>query len=62
MQATEDGKVQGALSPGSIISAGDLLATVELDDPSKVKKIDSFSGTLTLEQTEEDAPWSAACL
>ena len=35
--------------PGSIIGAGDLLATMDLKDPSKVKKILPFSGNLKLE-------------
>jgi len=37
-KATESGKITPALTPGSVIAAGDLLATVQLKDPSKVKK------------------------
>jgi len=46
VKATETGKIINALSPGSVIAAGDLLATIELKDPSKVKKIETFVGSL----------------
>ncbi|GKY96268.1 hypothetical protein MPSEU_000586300 [Mayamaea pseudoterrestris] len=46
IKATESGKIVHNLSPGSVISAGDLLATLELKDPSKVKKIVEFKGKL----------------
>jgi acetyl-CoA carboxylase / biotin carboxylase 1 len=48
VKASESGKVTHALSPGSVISAGDLLATLELKDPSKVKKIGTFDGDLDI--------------
>ncbi|CAK9065853.1 Acetyl-CoA carboxylase (ACC) [Includes: Biotin carboxylase], partial [Durusdinium trenchii] len=38
------GRVSHALSAGSIVSAGELLAKLELKDPSKVKKILPFEG------------------
>ncbi len=44
IKATESGKITHNLSPGSVISAGDLLASLELKDPSKVKKILPFEG------------------
>ena len=47
IKASEAGKVNHALSAGSIINQGDLLATLELKDPSKVKKIETFGGELT---------------
>ena len=47
IKATESGKFTPALQPGSIISQGDLLGSLELADPSKVKKIGTFDGTLS---------------
>jgi acetyl-CoA carboxylase/biotin carboxylase 1 len=44
LKATESGKITHNLSPGSVISAGDLLASLDLKDPSKVKKIVTFEG------------------
>ena len=44
--AAESGKVSHAKAGGAVIEAGDLLATLELKDPSKVKKISTFSGQL----------------
>ena len=49
IKATESGKITQNLSPGSVINAGDLLATLELKDPSKVKKILPFEGDFDLE-------------
>ncbi|CAB9498987.1 Acetyl-CoA carboxylase 1 [Seminavis robusta] len=51
VKATETGKITNALSPGSVIAAGDLLASIELKDPSKVKKIETFDGQLTIQST-----------
>jgi hypothetical protein len=42
-KATESGKIT-PLSPGTVISAGDLLVSLELKDPSKVKKILNCEG------------------
>jgi len=42
--ATESGRISHAVSPGSIIEAGDLLASLELRDPGKAKKIVAFQG------------------
>lgn len=49
LKTTEAGKIQHNLSPGSIINAGDLLATVDLKDPSKVAKIETFAGKIEVE-------------
>jgi acetyl-CoA carboxylase/biotin carboxylase 1 len=46
IKASESGKITHNLSPGSVISAGDLMASLELKDPSKVKKIVTFEGEL----------------
>jgi len=51
IKATESGKITHNLSPGSVISAGDLLASLELKDPSKVKKIATFEGTLDIAES-----------
>jgi acetyl-CoA carboxylase/biotin carboxylase 1 len=47
LYASEAGIVTCEKQPGSIINQGDLLATLELADPSKVKKILPFDGELT---------------
>lgn len=52
IKASESGKITHNLSPGSVISAGDLLASLELKDPSKVKKIVNFDGVLDIEAVE----------
>lgn len=46
MKSTESGEIRHNLSPGSIISAGDLIASLTLKDPSKVKQITKFSERL----------------
>ncbi|XRB02905.1 acetyl-CoA carboxylase [Pycnococcus provasolii] len=43
--ASESGKITLKKPPGSVIEAGDLLAGLELEDPSKVKRATPFSGT-----------------
>jgi len=60
IKATESGKIVHNLSPGTVISAGDLLASLELKDPSKVKKIGVHEGALDLASSEaEVAPQDA---
>eukprot|EP00438_Fugacium_kawagutii_P012883 Skav227072 [mRNA] locus=scaffold4434:1758:15971:+ [translate_table: standard] len=54
LKSPEAGKVSHALAAGSIVSAGELLAKLELKDPSKVKKISPFEGQFTLGATEEE--------
>jgi len=54
IKATESGKITHNLSPGSVISAGDLLASLELKDPSKVKKIQTFEGALDIAESTVD--------
>jgi len=51
IKASESGKITHNLSPGTVISAGDLLASLALKDPSKVKKILPFEGELDFEMT-----------
>lgn len=62
IKASESGKITHNLSPGSVISAGDLLASLELKDPSKVKKIVNFEGALDIDavELESDAKTEAA--
>jgi len=57
VKSPESGKITHNLSPGSVIAAGDLLASLELKDPSKVKKILPFEGKLEIpeEELETDA-------
>jgi len=47
IKAGESGKINHALNPGAIINAGDLLSSLTLKDPSKVKKILPFDSTLS---------------
>jgi len=54
LKATQDGKVSQVLPAGSIINAGDLIATMELEDPSKVVKIENFEGGLGVESGPSD--------
>lgn len=60
IKASESGKITHNLSPGSVISAGDLLASLELKDPSKVKKIETFDGTLEIDESVIDMDASKA--
>mmetsp|Transcript_30431 Transcript_30431/g.51415 ORF Transcript_30431/g.51415 Transcript_30431/m.51415 type:complete len:2150 (-) Transcript_30431:120-6569(-) len=54
--AGETGKIKHEMSPGSVIGAGDLLASLELKDPSKVKKILPFEGQLdSIDQLQDEA-------
>lgn len=46
IKATESGVINHNLSPGSILSPGDLIASLKLKDPSKVKQITTFTGRL----------------
>merc|ERR1711988_1072734 len=52
LKTSESGKINHEMSPGSIISAGDLLASLSLKDPSKVKKINPFTGVLRMADNE----------
>lgn len=56
IKTTESGRITNNLSPGSVISAGDLLATLELKDPSKTHKIATFEGTLGYKTTLDTDP------
>ena len=60
IKATESGVISHNLSPGSILSAGDLIASLKLKDPSKVKQISTFRERLGIVPapaalTKEDA-------
>jgi len=46
LKATESGEIRHNLSPGSILAAGDLIASLTLKDPSKVKSIVNFEDRL----------------
>lgn len=59
--ATESGKISHGKAGGAVIEAGDLLATLTLKDPNKVKKISPFRGQFRCSVGEGlDAPPSAA--
>ncbi|VEU44842.1 unnamed protein product [Pseudo-nitzschia multistriata] len=60
LKASESGKVTHTVSPGTVISAGDLLASLELKDPSKVKKISVFDGELDIATGNVDEESKAA--
>ena len=49
IKATEAGTISHEKQPGSIINQGDLLSSLTLKDPSKVKKILAFDGELSYE-------------
>mmetsp|Transcript_10466 Transcript_10466/g.13856 ORF Transcript_10466/g.13856 Transcript_10466/m.13856 type:complete len:2095 (+) Transcript_10466:147-6431(+) len=55
LKSTETGKITHTLSQGSVISAGDLLGSIELADPTKVKKIGTFEGTLDIGESDHEA-------
>jgi len=46
LKASETGRISNSLSVGSVVSAGDLLASLELKDPSKAKQITQFDGQI----------------
>ena len=48
IKSTESGVISHSLSPGSIIGAGDLIASLQLKDPSRVKQISTFKDTLSV--------------
>lgn len=48
IKASESGVVTHNLSPGSIIQAGDLIASLTLKDPSKVKQVATFKNRLSV--------------
>jgi acetyl-CoA carboxylase/biotin carboxylase 1 len=54
IKASESGKITHNLSPGTVISAGDLLASLTLKDPSKVKKILNFEGDFDVDSDAFD--------
>ena len=57
LKSGEAGKISHSLSPGAIVSAGEVLAKLELKDPSKVKKIALFEGDFEMSaKPEPDVP------
>jgi len=53
LRATAAGKIHQSLAPGAIVSAGQLLATLDLTDPSSVVTIKPFSGEFTVSASKE---------
>jgi len=59
--ATESGMISHSKSGGAVIGAGDLLASLTLKDPNKVKKISPFGGEFRVSSDEgTEAPPSAS--
>merc|ERR1711924_123235 len=48
LKSGESGIVSHAMPTGSVIAAGDLLASLQLKDPSKVKQIGTFTDRLSV--------------
>eukprot|EP00931_Biecheleriopsis_adriatica_P068099 TRINITY_DN4212_c0_g1_i3.p1 TRINITY_DN4212_c0_g1~~TRINITY_DN4212_c0_g1_i3.p1 ORF type:complete len:2077 (+),score=502.62 TRINITY_DN4212_c0_g1_i3:244-6231(+) len=61
LRASVAGKVHHTLGPGSIVGAGDLLATLDLADPSKVTLVKPFAGCFVLSSgVGSDSPRQAS--
>merc|ERR1719324_187879 len=56
IRASASGRVTHVKGAGSIVQAGELLAKLELDDPSSVQKIDDFEGSFDLAAMEGAPP------
>eukprot|EP01035_Chromulina_nebulosa_P016919 gene16919-22410_t len=52
IKSTESGSIKQNLSPGSVLQAGDLIASLKLKDPSKVKQIITFKDKLSIIPTQ----------
>ena len=62
LKTAESGAIKHEMSPGSIISTGDLLASLTLSDPSSVVKIEPFTGTFdVIDAIDEDLTAKEAC-
>jgi acetyl-CoA carboxylase/biotin carboxylase 1 len=46
LTVTEPGLIRFVQTEGNIVEVGALIATIELDDPSKVQRAETFNGTL----------------
>ncbi|OQR88272.1 acetyl-CoA carboxylase [Achlya hypogyna] len=57
----EDGVVRHVKPEGSVLAPGDLIATMELDDPSCVKLSDIFRGKLPAFSNEPEAASAKSC-
>merc|ERR1719261_2304983 len=49
LRAEDAGKITQSLSPGAIVAPGQLLATLDLKDPSSVQTVKTFSGEYPLQ-------------
>lgn len=56
LKASESGVISHNLSPGSILSAGDLIASLKLKDPSRVKQIKPFKEILKIAPAQPAPP------
>jgi acetyl-CoA carboxylase/biotin carboxylase 1 len=50
LKSTEEGKISHSRAVGSVVAAGELLASLVLKDPSKVPKVVPFAGEFMLDQ------------
>jgi acetyl-CoA carboxylase/biotin carboxylase 1 len=64
LKATESGTIRHNLSPGSIISAGDLIASLTLQDPSKAKQVSNFKERIKFvpESASKSTEQAAECI
>jgi len=54
LKASAAGKIHHALAPGAIVSAGQLLANLDLADPSSVQTVKPFAGVYVLSGVDGD--------
>eukprot|EP00928_Gymnodinium_smaydae_P014612 TRINITY_DN15382_c0_g1_i1.p1 TRINITY_DN15382_c0_g1~~TRINITY_DN15382_c0_g1_i1.p1 ORF type:complete len:2081 (+),score=604.78 TRINITY_DN15382_c0_g1_i1:101-6343(+) len=52
LRATASGKIHHSLGAGAVVGAGELLATLDLKDPSRVQMVKTFSGPFELSDAE----------
>lgn len=60
LRATEQGKIRHNVAAGAVIETGDMLATLDLADPSKAKLIERFSGPFKVGDTDDAQRTSSA--
>mmetsp|Transcript_13466 Transcript_13466/g.36268 ORF Transcript_13466/g.36268 Transcript_13466/m.36268 type:complete len:2059 (-) Transcript_13466:87-6263(-) len=56
LRTTASGKIHQALNSGAIVAAGQLLANLDLKDPSSVQTVKAFSGDFSLSGSQQTTP------
>lgn len=56
LRATSAGKIHQTLRAGAVVAAGELLATLDLADPSAVQMVKPFTGTYELSKKNDSSP------